>query len=227
MEIGVIVQARMGSRRLPGKVLRRAGGKPMIAYLLESLSRCTSAGRTLVATSTEKEDDPLSDYCRDGGVPCFRGSLEDVAGRFRGAMEAFGLDAFVRVNGDSPLLDHRLVDRAADLFREGGRDLVTNVLVRTFPKGQSVEAVGAGAFRTACGRMTTAEEREHVTRHFYLHAGDYRLFDFKSDDDFGRVQMSVDTPEDMTAFETLAGKLERPHWEYGWRELLRLREGAA
>lgn len=227
MRIGTIIQARMSSSRFPGKVLHRVAGKPMLQYLLERLGRCASLDTVVVATSREESDTPVARFCEERGVPCHRGPLADVAGRFLGVMDRFGFDAFVRVTGDSPLLDPRIVDRAVGLFREAGADAVTNVLERSFPKGQSVEVFRSDVFRRGYGRMREARHFEHVTLFFYENARDYRIVNFSSGQDLGRVQLSVDTPEDMARFEAIVLRMDRPHCDYGWREILDLGREAA
>ena len=139
--IGAIVQARMSSMRLPGKSLRPLCGKPMLQYVLESLAQVDELAETIVATSSDPSDDPIAEFCDQFGSVCFRGSLDHVAERFLQTANARGLSAFVRVSGDSPLLDPRFVARAVDLFVESNADVVTNVFPRTYPPGMSVELV--------------------------------------------------------------------------------------
>ena len=165
--LGAIIQARMSSTRLPGKVLHKVKGKPMIQYLLESLGQCILIDRVVVATSTDDSDGPVADFCREYGIACHRGPLEDVAKRFVEALDVFGLDAFVRICGDSPLLDYRLVDRAVEIFNSGQFDMVTNVLHRTFPKGQSVEVIDSKMFKQAYPLMREDSEREHISSPVY------------------------------------------------------------
>jgi len=214
MKTIAIVQARMSSNRLPGKVLRLVEGKSLLAYLLESLRRCHSLGQIVVATSIEESDDPIAAACRGLGVLCFRGPLEDVAGRFRMLLDVCPCDCFVRANGDSPLLDYRLVDRGVGLFGGGDYDLVTNTWPRTFPRGQSVEVVQTDVFKEACGRMTEPEDKEHVTRFFYRHASEFRIHNFESGRDFGGLHMAVDEQRDFEAFEAAVQRMNKPHWEY-------------
>jgi spore coat polysaccharide biosynthesis protein SpsF len=222
MKIGAIVQARMSSSRFPGKVVYPVMGKPMLQYLLESLQHCRTIDAVVVATSAERSDNPLAEFCWTYGIPCFRGSLQDVAQRFVGVLEQYQFDAFVRVSGDSPLLDHRIVESAAGMYREGRFDLVTNVFERTFPKGQSVEAMSAEVFQRAYPLMRTDADREHVTPYFYTHAADFVIHNFESGGDYSRLQMSVDSPADMKHFEAVVSAFSRPHWEYTFEELLPL-----
>lgn len=215
-----LVQARMNSTRFPGKVLHPVCGKALLDYLLESLEKCVELSGTAVLTSDQPSDRPLIDFCQASKVRLLRGPLDDVAARFLLAVESFNLDSFVRISGDSPLLDHRLVDRAVRLFRENEVDLATNVGRRTFPKGQSVEVIRAEAFVRACREMKDPADREHVTPYFYRRPDEFRILNFEAPGDHGRIQLSVDTAEDMVRFENLALNLDRPHWEYTWQELL-------
>ncbi len=221
MMIGAIVQSRMDSKRFPGKVLYQVRHKPMIQYLLESLSRCTRIDRIVMATSLEGSDDPIHGFCRDYGIACHRGPLTDVAGRILETARAYGFNAFVRVNGDSPLLDHRLVDRAVKMYASGKYDLVTNVLTRTYPKGQSVEVLDAERFAKTYPLMDDTADQEHVTTYFYKHPEDFSIRNFESGGRFGAFQLSVDTVEDMRVFEALVGSFDMPHWNYSYEDLIK------
>jgi spore coat polysaccharide biosynthesis protein SpsF len=221
--IGVLVQARMSSQRLPGKVLAPLGGRPLLELLLERLAHARRADAVVVTTSAEPADDPIEAFCVARGTPVFRGALDDVAGRMRAAAEAHGLDAVVRVSGDSPFLDQALVDRAVELHAQTGAEVVTNVHpVRTFPPGQSVELLELGALRRALGMMESTEDREHVTAPVYRHADAFRLASFTAPEDRHALRLVVDRPEDAALAEAVLHRMERPHWEYGWREVVAL-----
>jgi spore coat polysaccharide biosynthesis protein SpsF len=227
MRIAAIVQARMSSRRLPGKVLRRVAGKPLLGYLVERLRRCRPLDGVTLATSTSPDDDAVARFCEAEAVPCHRGPLDDVAGRFLGALEQTRADAFVRVNGDSPLLDPRLIDVAVTRFRGGDADVVTNVLRRTYPPGQSVEVVRGYAFRRAYRLMTEPADFEHVTRVFYRLPDRFRLVGFESPTDRSGVRLAVDTPDDLAAFAAIVARMSRPHHEYSLEEILELHHAVA
>jgi spore coat polysaccharide biosynthesis protein SpsF len=220
--IGVVVQARMSSVRYPGKVLYRVNGKPMLEYLLESLYKCESINRVVVATSNKNSDDPVEELCRHMGVDYYRGSLDNVAQRFLEAIKVYKFDAFVRLSGDSPLLDYRLVDKAVRIFQSGHFDLVTNTLKRTFPRGQSVEVLDSTVFKKTYSKMLAPDEREHVTRYFYMHNEEFAIYNFESEKAYGNLELSVNTPEDMTRFKAIIHSMERPHWEYNFEELIEL-----
>jgi spore coat polysaccharide biosynthesis protein SpsF len=220
MRIGGIIQARMKSARLPGKVLQRVRGKPMLEYVLERLDQCKSLSGVVVATSTDPTDDPIAQFCRERGTDCYRGSLTNVASRFMDVLTHSGFDAFVRVSGDSPLLDPNIVDRAVQSFLQGDFDLVTNVFPRSYPRGQSVEVVRAETFKRAFQKMRDEDELQHVTLFFYRNAREFAIHNFAADADYSELHLAVDTVEDMERFSRLLHAMEGPHWRYDLPEIL-------
>ncbi|MHC4416726.1 MAG: cytidylyltransferase domain-containing protein [Planctomycetota bacterium] len=227
MRIGAIIQARMSSRRLPGKVLMPVAGRPLLEYLLDRVEMCGEIVGTVVATSVGEHDDPIAAFCREFAVPCTRGPLDNVAQRFASAAAFFQLDAFVRLCADSPLVDTELISRAVREFRAREVDLVTNVFPRTFPPGQSVEVVDARVFAAAVAAMDDPDDLEHVTRYFYDHADRYRIWNMPSDHLPRDVSFAVDTRADLERFEAVVAALERPHWSYGLAELIEIQRRLA
>jgi len=227
MKLAYIIQSRMNSERLPGKVLRPVAGKPMLQYLLESVRQCKQDGRIIVATSDRETDTPIATFCETVAVDCYRGELENVASRYHAIIRAYQLDAFVRICGDSPLLDHRLVAHGIALFRQESPDLVTNVLPRSFPKGQSVEVVNAHTFVRNYPKMKTKEDLEHTTGYFYRHKDRFTIRNFKADADHGHLQLSVDDKADFLRFSRIIGKLQKPHWQYDWQTFVSLSEACS
>ena len=214
------VQARMSSRRLPGKVLLPLLGNAMLHYVLESLRRSDTIDRTIVLTSNDASDDAIEDFCRASEVECFRGSLDDVAARFLAAADAYDAEAFVRISGDSPLMDFRIVDRAVRLFEAEPCDVATNVLVRTYPKGQSVEVIARAALARAYESMQVPGDREHVTTYFYTHPEAFEIRDFRHPRDCGSVRMAVDTPADFERVEACLRRVGGKPWEAGLEKVL-------
>jgi len=222
MRTGVIIQARMSSERFPGKVLYEVRGKPLLEYLLERLEHCRYCDAIVVATSVEESDDDIKRFCDGRGVNCYRGSLENVAGRVNDAAVEYSFDGFVRICADSPLLDHRLVDRSIKIFTEGQFDLVTNVLERTFPKGQSVEVLDRGAFERSIKLMNEPLDREHVTRYFYSRQDEFKIFNLSNNIDYGWLQLAIDSPDDIELFGSILGVMDKPHWQYDLDGILKL-----
>ncbi len=225
MRIPIVVQARMSSSRVPGKTLRMVAGKPLLGYMLESLRCCRSNQEIVVATSEEPSDDPIHDYCASIGVWCLRGPLDNVAARYGAVLDAKRADAFVRLNGDSPLIDYRLIDRAMHHYACELPDLVTNVRPRSFPRGQSVEVVSVPTFLAALPNITEPGDREHVTRFFYRDPERFKIVNFTAPLDYSGTQLSVDSEQDFDDFVTTVGRMSRPHWTYTYQDILALTTG--
>jgi spore coat polysaccharide biosynthesis protein SpsF (cytidylyltransferase family) len=198
----VIIQARFSSQRLAGKVLRPMAGTPMLAWVCERARAARRVTRMMVATSQDASDDPVAAFCQDRGIDCFRGSLHDVAERLTAAARSAGADAFVRVSGDSPLMLPAIVDDVIALFECARPDLATNVQLRTFPKGMSVEAIALDGLDRAREKMLPGEE-EHVTPPFYRQPEQFRVVNLTSGHDFGAVQLSVDAAADFALAEAM------------------------
>jgi spore coat polysaccharide biosynthesis protein SpsF len=221
VKAGIVIQARYTSRRLPGKVLKPLAGKPMLGWLIERMQAVPEAQAVIVATSDDASDAPVADYARSCGAQAFRGPLDDVLRRFTAAADAFALDVAVRVSGDSPLLDPALVSRAIGLCGEGV-DLASNVVERTYPQGQSVEAISVPALRRVEREAASPYDREHVTPYFYAHAAAFRIRGFRSPAPAPEVRLGVDTAEDFELIARIAGALGASRRQYGVDELVKL-----
>lgn len=214
----MLIQARVSSTRLPGKVLAPILGRPLLEYMTESVSHCTQPNQLAIITSTDRSDDPIDLFCKDRSIDCFRGDLEDVAQRFLCAALHFSLENVVRVSGDSPLLDYRLVDKALSIKARGDVDLVTNVVGRTFPPGQSVEVFSRTLLEDNIAKFDKTE-REHVTAYFYKARGT-SISNFELHPPAGDLHLAVDRPEDLRRISSLIQGLERPHWDYTVEDLV-------
>lgn len=192
----------MSSQRLPGKVLRSLGGRPLLDHVLDRLGRCRSLDGVAVATSTSRSDDPLAEWLEERGTAFYRGPLDDVAARFASAARSLGVGIIVRVSGDSPVIDHRIVDTCVETFLQASPDLVTNVFPRTFPRGQSVEVFEPSLLEAALPLMDPSD-REHVTRYFYEREDEYEIVNVASPQPAPDVRMVIDTAEDYEAFSRL------------------------
>jgi spore coat polysaccharide biosynthesis protein SpsF len=198
----IFIQARMSSARFPGKMLAPFRGRPLIAQVLERFRESDLRGRLVVLTSNHASDDPLADFVANRcGVDVFRGDLHDVAARFQSALSQHPCAWFVRISGDSPLIDPVLVQVMMDLCAPE-YDLVSNVVRRTFPPGQSVECVRSEAFRALRSAELTADQREHVTKVFYDQPGSWRVRSVTSTEpELASTRMVVDTLDDLRDLE--------------------------
>jgi spore coat polysaccharide biosynthesis protein SpsF len=203
-----LLQARMSSTRLPGKVMMPLLGEPMVLRQLERLRRAASLDRLVVATSDDPSDDPLAARLEAEGVAVHRGSLHDVLGRFAGAVEAFGpATQVVRLTADCPLADPTVIDACVRLHLEGGFDYTANDHPPTWPRGLDVEVMTAEALAVAAREATDAADREHVTAFLYHRPERFRIGRLAAAEDLSRLRWTVDTPADFAFVERVYARL--------------------
>lgn len=203
MRIVIIVQARMGSTRLPGKVLRKVAGKPLLGYLIERLRKVKQMDHLVVATTHKAEDQIIVDYCQALHTDVFRGSEENVLDRYIQAGKFASADIVVRITADCPIIDPQIVDQLITFYLAHDYHFVSNALMRTFPYGMEVEVFSLKDLIRAADRSTTAEEQEHVTPVFYLHPKSFKIFNVTFPEDLSRYRLTVDTPADFEVVKHL------------------------
>lgn len=198
MIVLAILQARMSSQRLPGKVLAPVLGQPMIRRQIERIRHSTEIGKLVVATSTGREDDAVAALCEAMAQPFFRGSLDDVLGRFLGALESHGpADHVVRLTADCPLIDWTIIDRCVREHIATGSDYTSNAIVRTFPDGLDVEVIRSATLREANAQAQDRESREHVTPFIYSKPDRFKITHVTQQDDLAALRWTVDRPDDL------------------------------
>lgn len=192
-----IVQARMTSRRLPGKVLKPILGRPMLALQIERVRRASALDRIVVATSVTPDDDAVAKACQEMAVECFRGSLGDVLDRFYRCALAHGAEHVVRLTADCPLADPQVIDRVVRAHLDGGFDYTANVSPPTWPDGLDVEVVRFSALTDAWREAELPSEREHVTYFIETHPQRFRYGNVAAAVDRSGLRWTVDDPEDF------------------------------
>ena len=222
MKVVAIVQARMGSTRLPGKVMKPILGVPMIELLLARLSRSRHIDQIVLATSIDERNQPLVDHVIRLGYECLQGSEHDVLGRYLAAARKVGADVVVRITGDCPLIDPGLVDQAIERFKSASVDYLSNVDPATFPDGLDTEVFRMQALERAAAETSEPFDREHVTP--YLR----RLDQFKraaitNPEDCSALRWTVDEPSDL-AVATAVFQHFSPDIHFSWRQVLGLQE---
>jgi len=203
----IVVQARMGSTRLPGKVLLPLGSSSVLSFLLERLASL-SVPITLATTALQKDD--VVEHCgREFGVAVFRGSEEDVLDRFWGA--AGNVDAIVRITADCPLSDPEIISRALDLFYHLNVDYLSNTLHRTYPRGLDVEIFTRKTLEIAAQESSSPYDREHVTSYITSHPERFCLANFIDSEDLHDWRLTVDTKEDLDLVRSVVEKGPRSY----------------
>ena len=219
--IVAIVQARMGSSRLPGKSIADVAGRPLLWHVVDRLRRAKLVDTVVVATSNKSGDDPIAKLCGTEGIKCFRGSEEDVLDRFYEAAKANGADTVVRITADCPLIDPAVVDNVVARFQTGDCDYASNVLRCTYPEGLDTEVFAFSVLERAWHEAQKPSEREHVTP--YLRAGQFRVANVASEAPVaeGKYHWSVDRAGDLEfvrqVFSAFSG-----NGHFGFQEVLNL-----
>jgi spore coat polysaccharide biosynthesis protein SpsF len=197
MKTVALVQARMSSSRLPGKVLQDIAGQPMLLRVINRIRHAESIDNAVVVTSTDKYDDDIEALCCENGVAFFRGSLDDVLDRFYQAALYFHVESIIRITADCPLLDPKIVDKIVHTFRNGAFDYVSNTIECSYPDGLDTEVFSFATLKRAWQEALMKSEREHVTPYIYKHPELFRLKNIKHDVDLSSLRWTVDTMRDL------------------------------
>lgn len=221
---GIIIQARMGSTRLPGKVLKSVCGKPLLYYSVARSALSKYANIVIVATTNSEKDDQIVHWCKKNGIAFFRGSEEDVLDRYYQAAKKFNLNTVVRVTSDCPFVDPRIVDMLILILQNQGLDYVSNRIdKRTWPHGLDVEAVTFETLEKAWRHATSQDEREHVTPYIMRHPELFKILEVPyTEKDLSRIRLTVDYAEDLE-FTTMLMEEMMKEWgiDFSWKNVVK------
>lgn len=202
--ISILLQARMSSSRLPGKVMREINGKPMLDYLLERVKKCKKVQDIILIIPDGKEDDVLETWCIKSGVDYYRGNEDNLLERFYKAAIKFNVSTIVRLTGDNPLIDSELIDQVIELYSSSNYDFVSNAvpLPTSYPIGMSVEVFGLSCLVKTYQEAKLPSEIEHVT--FYMWKNNrFKIKRMDSQEDLSRYRLTVDYKEDFILIEKI------------------------
>ncbi len=222
-----IIQARMGSTRLPEKVMRSVAGRPMIHHVVERVQQITGVDEVVVATSTKDREKPLVEYVESmAGVKLFRGPEHDVLRRYAEAAEAFSADVVMRITGDCPLLSPRVSAQVLQAFLRSRErcDYATNTLQRTFPRGLDTAVMSVDTLRTAHREATTPQQREHVTVYIWTNPQRFELVGVRDEVDRHHLRWTVDRAEDLRFVQRVYDALYHPSSLFEYEDVLALLE---
>ena len=217
-----IVQARMTSSRLPGKVLSDICGKPSLQRMLERINMASSIDKVVVATTINASDNLIVELCEKLKVDIFRGDEDDVLGRFCGAAEVAEAEIVIRLTADCPMIDPDVIDEVVSAFSIYNHDYLSNTIDRTYPDGLDIEVMSIDALREAHKKAVAPFLREHVTPYISgrrpdLGAGDFRVGQIRFVADFSHIRWTLDTKEDLQRIRSLVSKLPE---DYRWLQAL-------
>jgi len=199
MNTVAIIQARMGSSRLPAKVFMDISGKPMLLHVIERLRHSALITAITVATTINKQDDVIGDLCRKHDVGCYRGSETDVLDRYYRAAKFWKAESVVRICSDCPLIDPTLTDRVIGVYKENRKKYVgaSTIIKRTFPRGLDAEVFSFSVLEEVWRNSDKTYQREHVTPYIYEHPQAFAMASIESESDLSYLRWTVDTEEDL------------------------------
>jgi spore coat polysaccharide biosynthesis protein SpsF len=225
MRVVAIVQARMGSTRLPGKVLLDLADEPMLARVVRRTRQAQALNEVVVATTVQPADDAIEQACADHGWPCSRGSEEDVLDRYYRAAIAYQVDVVVRITSDCPLIEPQIIDRVVGEFLDLQPDVdyACNILPhRTFPRGLDTEVMRFDVLERVWHEDLNPAWREHVTLYIRRHPDLFRIYGVVNATDYSHMRWTVDTVEDLAFACRIYDHFG--HDRFSWREVLAVLE---
>lgn len=208
--IGCIIQARMGSTRLPGKVMLPIDGtNPIISYVINQMKHSKLCEKLIIATTNLIEDEIIIDFAKRKSVEYFKGNENDCLDRYYQCAKLFSISTIVRITCDNPLIDPTLVDDAVKIFNDGDYDYVSNCKPRSFPQGTEVEVFSFKALEKAWNEAIKPSEREHVTPHFYNNPGKFRTYNITNQNNLSNLRWTVDRMEDLEFVKALVSRIKK------------------
>jgi spore coat polysaccharide biosynthesis protein SpsF len=205
LKVVIIVQARTGSTRLPGKILKKVEGRPLLSYQIERLRKVENANELVIATTTKSNDDEIVSLCDSMKCSYFRGSEHNVLSRYYNAAIKFKADCIVRINSDCPLIDYSVVEEIIEYYINNfpNYDYVSNILEKSYPIGMHTEIFSFDALNIANKKSFDKDEREHVTPYIYRNKDIFKLKSIKMFKDLSDYRLTVDYPEDFEVIKKI------------------------
>lgn len=208
--IAAIIQARLGSSRLPGKTLADIAERPVLEHVLDRVRHIDRVGRIIIATTENPQDEPIVRFAEENRLPVYRGSEVDVLDRYYRAAAEFGVDTIVRVTPDDPLKDPEVAGKVLDHFLDERPDYASNTIEPTFPEGLDIEVFSFSALEKAWLEAALPSEREHVTPYIWKNADLFRLVSVVNDRNLSGLRWTLDYREDLEFFRAIFARLYRP-----------------
>lgn len=222
MSTVAIVQARMGSTRLPGKVLKKLADRSVLGHVITRLQAVHEINKIIVATTIAEKDDPIVEEANRYNIKVYRGSEEDVLSRYYESAREVGAGTIVRVTSDCPLIDPEVTGEIIRYFFSQQTDYASNTLTRTFPRGLDVEVFSFDAIEKAYREANKSEQREHVTPYMYQNPQKFKLANYIGERDYSTYRWTLDVQEDWKLIEQIYQKLYKPNQIFSWKEVIHL-----
>ena len=219
--IGIIIQARTDSIRLPNKVLLKLQGKSVLEHIIKRVSEAKKMDKVIVATTSKSENNKIVDVCKKLNIDYFRGSEEDVLDRYYQAAKQFGFSDVIRITGDCPMIDPEIIDQVIGLYQRKNLDYATNVIPPTFPDGLDVEVFSQKVLEKSWKEAKLKSEREHVTVYMWQNPNLFKQNHLKNNTDLSSHRWVLDNPEDYEFMKRVYNKLYPIQPNFRLRDLLK------
>jgi spore coat polysaccharide biosynthesis protein SpsF len=205
MLVNCIIQARMSSKRLYGKVLKKINGEEILKHVLNQVKKTKFITSVIVATSKNKEDDKIELFCKKNNIKLYRGSLNNVYLRYKKLINENNCDYFIRICADSPLIEVNIINQILKIAKKNKfqKEIYTNIFPRTFPKGLSVEMINTNTFLKSYKKIRLNYHKEHITSYFYKNYMYFKILNYKSVVDYSDINFSIDTKNDFNKVKRL------------------------
>tara|TARA_Y100000590_G_scaffold446013_1_gene578922 strand:- start:1398 stop:2078 length:681 start_codon:yes stop_codon:yes gene_type:complete len=216
-----IIQARSSSKRFPNKVMTQINNKPLLNYVYKRVEKSEKINKIIIACSKLKSDDSIVNFCKEKKYTFFRGSLKNVLDRFSKVSKKYKLSYFVRINGDSPCIDPKVIDSAVNLFKVKKCDMVTNVFPRSYPIGVSVEVIKSQLIYDLEKKNNISNtNKEHITSYFYKNKKNYKIINFKNKKNYSKYNLAIDTANNLKKVKLAIEK--KNFLNFSWKKILKV-----
>lgn len=210
----------MSSKRLPGKVLTKIKNKYLLDFLLDRLKYLNEPHKIIIATSTHSSDDKIFQYCMEKNLICFRGDLHNVSKRYFDLINFYNLDSFIRICGDSPMIDPNIINSAITIYESNKFDLVTNKYPRSFPIGQTVEIINSNCYKNFFKSISNKSEEEHVSLHLYDNSNKIMIKNIENSNDCSNYNLAIDDLNDLNKYQKLLNKFDYDIKDISFKEII-------
>jgi len=221
-----IIQARMGAERLPGKVLMDIVGRPMLWHIINRVRHSKYINKIIIATTTNKDDDQIENFCKTYNIDFYRGNEDDVLDRYYQAAELWNTDIIVRITSDCPLIDSEVIDKVIHSYLKNKNNFngSGNTIKRTYPRGLDTEVISFSTLERVWNDAKKDYQREHVTIYIYEHLDQFKMCSVENKENLSSFRWTVDEEKDLEFVRTIYKKLYQERKIFLMRDVLRLLE---
>ena len=219
----ILIQSRMSSKRLPKKVLKKINNKELLKYMIERIILSKNINKIVVTTSVNKTDNPIVSFCKKNKINYYRGSLNNVTERLIMAARKFKYKYFIRISGDSPLIDPKIIDKLIFFYKKNKNyDLISNRLDNSVPPGQTIEIIKTKSLIKAENKFKNKGHYEHVTKYFYENNKAFKIKNIKSKKKSTSIDLTVDSMKDFKKIKSIINAMKKDHTQYDLEKISKI-----